>query len=496
MHWLDRLLDRAELPLLGITGLAVTMYLMELQSFWIAHGLELEYWRLMLCFDLLFVADFLLKLIFRRRVYIQSPWFFIDLLAALPLLSTLAFAPTLSEGIRVMRGFRFFRMLRSFRVLRTLRFFKLLTPFDGFGEYQASDKFERILFVATLIYSTVFLSIILSLYAGTESEEALQAAQNIEFYLVLGSLLGMTLILGVVRFQLQELASWQFRSLLNIALPSQVATHLMRYPEAYDRTVRMPATVVFCDLKGFTQTVERLEGDLSTLKAHLEQAMQVITTAHQSQDLIIDKFIGDAIMSFRGGDLVDGNPGEHAYRVVRASLDSAAALRALKDPYFNEVKIGGASSEAALIGAFGTRSRLSYTILGDRVNLAARLEAAVSQWGTSNLFCERTRRLTEGRPDLCWRRAGKLRVPGKQEVLDVYEVFDVDELPSEEWIEVFHNGLAAFEQRDFRRALEEFRCADALRGADSLSCRYQQRCEELIRGGCEEGWAPVFESEK
>ena len=78
-------------------------------------------------------------------------------------------------------------------------------------------------------------------------------------------------------------------------------------------------------------------------------------------------------MAFRGGPLVSGNESDHARAVVRAALEAAAALSEVNDMYFSRVKIGGASDEC-LIGAFGTDRRLSYTALGDGVNLAARLD--------------------------------------------------------------------------------------------------------------------------
>ncbi len=130
-------------------------------------------------------------------------------------------------------------------------------------------------------------------------------------------------------------------------------------------------------------------------------------------DMIIDKFIGDAIMSFRGGPLVSGDPAEHAYRAVRAALDSIKALAELDDPYFHSVKIGGASSDDCLIGAFGTSARLSYTILGDAREPRRAARTGQHQCGTQNLFCERTYRLCAEHPDLVWRRWGRIRVVGK-----------------------------------------------------------------------------------
>src|SRR5581483_3130147 len=160
------------------------------------------------------------------------------------------------------------------------------------------------------------------------------------------------------------------------------------------------------------------------LSAHLEAAMDRLAGELVKHDLIIDKFIGDAVMSFRGGPLVSGDLADHAYRSVRAALDSIKALSALNDRYFHRVKIGGAAANDCLIGAFGTSARLSYTILGDAVNLAARLEPASEQCGTQNLFCETTYQLCAKRPDLTWRRWGRIRVVGKSEPIGVHEAFN------------------------------------------------------------------------
>ena len=206
------------------------------------------------------------------------------------------------------------------------------------------------------------------------------------------------------------------------------------------------------DFVGFTQTCERLARDPDTISAHLETAMDRLVGELVKHDLIIDKFIGDAIMSFRGGPLVTGDLPEHSYRAVRAALDSTKALEALDDPYFKRVKIGGASADDCLIGAFGTSARLSYTILGDGVNLAARLEPASGQCGTQNLFCEITHRLCASHPDLIWRRWGRIRVVGKSEPITVFEAFDAVDIGDPLFITTYHRALEAFERNDFEPA--------------------------------------------
>jgi adenylate cyclase len=214
-------------------------------------------------------------------------------------------------------------------------------------------------------------------------------------------------------------------------------------------------------------------------------------------DLIIDKFIGDAVMSFRGGPLVSGGPCDHAYRTVRAALDSIKALRALCDPYFHRVKIGGASSDDCLIGAFGTSARLSYTILGDAVNVAARLEPASAQCGTRNLFCETTYQLCADRSDLVWRRWGQIRVVGRSIPIMVFEAFDASDHDDWAFVTTFHRALEAFERGDFDRARDLFLLADSQRPeGDEPSRGYTAWCENLILEGPPAGWEPVFVTHK
>jgi adenylate cyclase len=183
--------------------------------------------------------------------------------------------------------------------------------------------------------------------------------------------------------------------------------------------------------------------------------------------------------------------------VVCAALDSIKALAELNDPFFNRVKIGGASASDCLIGAFGTSARLSYTILGDGVNLAARLEPASDQCGTQNLFCGTTHRLCARRSELTWRRWGRIRVAGKSEPVEVFEVFYTSDLDDATFITTFHRALDAFEHNQFDRARDLFLLTDHQRpGGDEPSRGYVLRCERLLLGGPPVGWEPVFDTHK
>lgn len=473
------LIEAADRPLIGLAVVAVALYLADLAGLFADPATWRVYAAISLCFDIVFFADLVVKLVVLRGPYIKSAWFIVDLVAALPLLSALTLLPNAMHGLRFVRTFRILRALRLLRVMRNLRILRVADAHQGdTPEFIAYQRALRALVVA---YSAIFLGLVLAVRAGTppgrvltvegiDADSPVQVSvmhddgtvevlsmlprqiyangDLIELYLVLGSLLGMFLVLAVTHYQIPALWSRQLRTLLGIALPEQVARHLFDNPDAYDQSVRAPATVLFCDIKGFTSTVEHLA--LDEVKLHLEAALDAVVEAHRAHDLIIDKFIGDAVMSFRGGNIAGGTPADIAYRVVRAALDGEAALRKLGDPWFRAIKMGGASGDDVLIGAFGTSKRLSYTVLGDRVNLAARLEASCAAVGVGNLFCDQTQALTSDRVDIVWRRVGALTVQGKTEVIPVYQAFDKEDAPS--WLGQWRDALEHFEARRFSEA--------------------------------------------
>lgn len=543
-----RLIEWLEKPLLGLAFLSVVLYLLTLDGF--VSNKNATVAVLSAVIDAAMLADLLFKLRVMGVPYLRSPWFVIDLLSCLPILGLLG------NGLRMLRVVRFVRTLRALRILRVARALKALRLVPTFqGLFHVTNQPQQegsspagmvggilaltllILLVNLEIRRTVEHSYVDELQhqldqgvswdevehmgghrtktedgsielrgklAGGQAitvyfdrDQVDTRADQVEFFVIIGMLLTMGLVVYIITRHHQDVTHAQIRTLLNVALPRQVAEQFLRDPTTYNTKSRMPATILFMDFVGFTSTCESLSDSPDVLSHHLEQAMDSVIDVLAKHDLIIDKFIGDAIMSFRGGPLVFGSPEEHAYRSVKSALESAKALASLDDPYFHKIKIGGASAADCLIGAFGTSARLSYTILGDGVNLAARLEPASAQCGTGNLFCAQTHLLCTGHNDLIWRRWGQIKVSGKGEPQTVYECFEREEREDWSFLDEFHAGLDAFHVGDVFRAKDHFLRAETLReGVDRPSRIYLEWCDRILGGESKTDWKPVMETKK
>lgn len=536
-------------PLLALAIFTILVYLFDLMK-------GLGEWRttwlgMSLMIDGLFAFDLLLKLRAFGMDYVRTPWFLIDFISCLPLLDAFFTGVQPLRAVRFVRGFRILRILRGLRILRALR---SIPAFDHFvndaSTHQKEHAVQHAMNLGLIgMTVTVLLFIVLArkemeadfirrIEAGIQGgvsvatlkalggslvppdaddysihrevvvdgrrqtayfdlEPVESRSDEVEFFVLLGMMTSMLFLMYIIAYHQLDVTQTQLRGLLNLALPKQVSERFLVDPHSYAQKSRMPATILFMDFAGFTRTCEGLAHDPDRLSAHLEAAMDRLVSELVKFDMIIDKFIGDAVMSFRGGPLVQGEPADHAYRAVRAALASNRALIELNDPYFHHVKIGGASGNDCLIGAFGTSARLSYTILGDAVNLAARLEPASGQCGTKNLFCQYTHQLCAGHPDLIWRRWGRIRVAGKSAPVDVYEAFDSDEESETNFITTFHRALDAFERNDFDQARDLFLQADSQRpDGDEPSRLYVARCDRLLPDGPPADWEPVLNIHK
>ena len=199
----------------------------------------------------------------------------------------------------------------------------------------------------------------------------------------------------------------------------EVVEEVLKDPEHMMLTgERREATVLFCDIRGFTRLSERLSPEEVVSLLNEFYTLMIETTF--KHDGTLDKFLGDAIMAVFGAPIA--HP-DHAARAVRTALDMRAAVAELserrvargKDPF--QVGIGVSLGEV-VAGTVGTEERMEYTVIGDSVNVAARLQdkARPGSILLSRRTYEAVQDLVDAKP------LGAMKVKGKEEELEVYEV--------------------------------------------------------------------------
>jgi adenylate cyclase len=193
-------------------------------------------------------------------------------------------------------------------------------------------------------------------------------------------------------------------------------------------------------------------------------------------------------MAFWGAPAADPN---HAVDACRAALACQRSLRAsgLVDDGGRPLKVRiGINSGNMLVGNIGSEFRLNYTVIGDAVNVASRLEGANKEYGTEIIIGEETRRLAGDRVQV--RELDRLMVYGRASGLAIYELLDVvvggAELPP--WVALYERGLAVYRAQDFAAAIELFGRVLAERPADQPARVMLARCSEFLAAPPGKDW--------
>lgn len=240
-------------------------------------------------------------------------------------------------------------------------------------------------------------------------------------------------------------------------------------------------TVLFCDLRGFTTLSAQLApADITMV---LNRYFTCMTQAIFSHGGTVDKFIGDAVMAFWGAPLPDPEQERHAIQAAIAMKDALGVLNLeLAAQGKPPLRLGiGIHSGDALVGNMGSESRLSYTAIGDTVNVASRLEGANKTLGTEIMLSADT---AKGAPGLPLRTLGAIRVKGRPQPLQVLTPCDQPAL-----IEATNAALAAQGSGDIAAARSNWQKVLELAPDDALATLALER---LASGG----WDGVLDTDK
>ncbi len=254
------------------------------------------------------------------------------------------------------------------------------------------------------------------------------------------------------------------------------------------------ATVLFSDVRGFTTLTEELGAQ--GIVAMLNEYFTLMVDCIQQEGGMLDKFIGDAIMAAFGIPMAHDDDEDRAVRTAISMLNHLAEWnRARLEEGKKPMDIGiGLCTDMVTSGNIGSPKRMDYTLIGDGVNLASRLESACKQYATHILISESTYRKLRGTYRI--REIDRVVVKGQRKPVSIYEVLDyhTDEtFPNlMEAVNHFREGLAYYRNQKWEKAVKSFTESLNANGNDTLSRIYIQRCEHMKTHPPGDDWDGVW----
>lgn len=234
---------------------------------------------------------------------------------------------------------------------------------------------------------------------------------------------------------------------------------------------RKELSILFSDIRGFTTLSESLSPE--NLTTILNEYFSAMTPHILEEKGTIDKFIGDAIMAFWNAPLTVE---DHATHAVRSGLRMGHALEVFNKEHDTSLAIGiGVHTGACVVGNVGGKDRVNYTILGDSVNLASRLEGLTKKYGVSILVTEATRALVHDET-IVFRLLDEITVAGKAVPTKLYQAFWKESIDTN-IIQDYEEALDYYRKGEWDEAEKRFRSLEERK--DKPSAIMRSRIPEL-----------------
>ncbi len=299
-------------------------------------------------------------------------------------------------------------------------------------------------------------------------------------------------------YALERLEKLRTRRTLERYVSKNLVKEILENPDSYYSTlrgVRVPVTMLFSDLVGFTTLSEK--ADPEALVAQLNEYLTRMTSVVFSNGGTLDKFIGDAIMAV-WGNVRSFGVAQDAKNCARAALAMRWELRQLNEKWRDEGRMGlgmgiGINQGEVIVGNIGSQERMDPTVIGDSVNLASRLEGLTRIYGVDILVGATAAELV--RDEFHLRSVARVQVKGKTKPVDAFTFIgarneDVDPQLLK-WIEVYEEALEKFRARDFTQAKILFSRFLEFYPDDLLGQMYLTRSLEYERQPPDEAWDAV-----
>jgi adenylate cyclase len=305
----------------------------------------------------------------------------------------------------------------------------------------------------------------------------------------LSCLITVYVVVAFMRFIAEEKERMRVKAAFQNYVAPEVVNTMLQHPDMLHLGgEKREMTVLFSDIRGFTSLSEQMEPEV--LVDLLHSYLNPMTETVFQHSGTMDKYIGDAIMAIYGAPLALR---DHADRACETALAMIEKLHHLWDEWrakgLPELKIGiGINSGTMTVGNMGSERLFDYTVIGDNVNLASRLEGLNKVYGTSILISEATQKLLQN--SFIFREVDRVRVKGKRTSVSIFELRGHGQPQGQEaeFLQTFHEGLKAFRQGDWDSALKFFNSCQRIYPTDGPVLGLLKKIQEMTQQPLPPDW--------
>jgi adenylate cyclase len=297
-----------------------------------------------------------------------------------------------------------------------------------------------------------------------------------------------------LRAAVSQVKEEKIRHVFQKYVPKTVLESFFKNPEGALVGENRILAVLFSDIRGFTSISEKMRPDemVESLNNYFARMVDIVMR-QPDREGIVDKYIGDAIMAFVGA------PERHEDDALRSVLTAFEMLDALAE--FNAwqrqkqrvpFQIGiGINYGSVTVGNIGSEKKMDYTVIGDMVNLASRLEGLTKKYHEPIVVSDSV--YSRVKTSVKCRCLDKVAVKGRQRGAEIYTVRRALSSQEEKAWSLHEQALALYYERSFREATEVFQQVHALMPEDHCSDLFLRRCEKFVKSPPAESWKGVEE---
>ena len=359
--------------------------------------------------------------------------------------------------------------------------------------YQPADMllYNLMIIFAIVLLFTLFFSYVKSWFIIPTAMLSLYGLYELFFWLLFSKGLALNLLFPLLAYLLTLLLSVgvdyiltsrqkeQAKRMLGKKVSPAVMEYLLKHSqEDLVSSKELEATIFFSDIRSFTSISEKIGSPdrlIHMLNAYMTPMVDIIVSKHGT----IDKFIGDAIMAYWNAPLKVKN---HADKAVQSAIEQIEMLvdinKKIEPEYAVEIAIGiGIHTGVVTAGDMGSQGRSDYTIIGDNVNLASRLEGLTKQYGAQILISKATHEQLNGEYKI--RPIDLVEVKGKSEAVEIFEVITKVKVVQEQELREYEEATRLFRDAALEAAYVKYSYL-----AKEYPCKlydfYCSRCKEFL----------------